>query len=189
MKSGSTDNGVFGAKLMWGYAPDFHGLLDEVPALHGLDLDQALRRTFPDLRYVWVRRRDRVRQAVSLWRAIQTWTWKAGDNDGPPHEPEYHRGAVDHLAAQLAEQDAAWKRFFAATPSQPLVLTYEDDLAHGVAGATAAVLRWLELPVPPGLQHVEAPTERQADSLSEAWVRRHGASQEPNFYNLSRLSA
>jgi LPS sulfotransferase NodH len=174
---GSTDNGVFGAKLMAGYAPDFHSLLDEIPDLRGLTLDEALRRTFPSLRYVWVRRRDRVRQAISLWRAIQTWTWKAGDNGAKPHPPEYHRGAVDHLVTQLGEQDAAWERFFAATPAQPLVLTYEDHLAHGVGGATAAVLSWLEVPVPPGVDLAQPPTERQADALSEAWLKRHAAPQ------------
>ncbi len=32
---------------------------------------------FPNLRYLTVTRRDKVRQAVSLWRALQTWSWSS----------------------------------------------------------------------------------------------------------------
>ena len=31
MEAGTTDNGVFGAKLMWGYFEDFASLLRNVP--------------------------------------------------------------------------------------------------------------------------------------------------------------
>src|SRR5688500_8623702 len=64
---GTTPNGVFGAKLMWDHvgrlgaelAPD-----RDTPPLELLD------ELFDRPRYVWVRRRDVVRQAVSLWRAM-----------------------------------------------------------------------------------------------------------------------
>ena len=31
---------------------------------------------FPNLRIIFVRRRDKVAQAVSLWKAIQTQQWR-----------------------------------------------------------------------------------------------------------------
>jgi LPS sulfotransferase NodH len=64
---GRTPNGVFGAKLMW----DHLGRLarDRPPR-------EALDELFDGPRYVWVRRGDVVRQAVSLWRAMQTQSWR-----------------------------------------------------------------------------------------------------------------
>ena len=43
---------------------------------------ELLERLFDRPRYVWVTRRDKVRQAISLWRALQTRAWRlehAGD--------------------------------------------------------------------------------------------------------------
>ena len=66
LAEGTTDNGVFAAKLMWTH------LLDLAERL-GRPADAALlREHFPDPRYVHVTRRDKIAQAVSLWRAVQT---------------------------------------------------------------------------------------------------------------------
>ena len=47
------------------------------PERRGLSLAEHLDSLFPNLRYVWVTRRDKVRQAVSLVKARQSTQWKA----------------------------------------------------------------------------------------------------------------
>ena len=73
LPEGTTPNGVFAAKVHW---HQFEYLARKLRAVHGggpiLDL---LRDTFPDLRYVFLTRRDKVRQAVSYYRAIETNIW------------------------------------------------------------------------------------------------------------------
>src|SRR5215208_481849 len=76
LEQGSTANGVFGAKLMWGYLGDFAQLLRGIDGAAGLPLPALLERVFPGLRYVRITRRDKVRQAVSLWKAVQTQAWR-----------------------------------------------------------------------------------------------------------------
>src|SRR5690348_4843448 len=77
-RAGTTPNGVFGAKVMWSYgAPVLAALGDS------------------DAHWVLVRRRDKLRQAISLWRAIQTRQWNAGD--AAAGEPVYSRVAIDAL--------------------------------------------------------------------------------------------
>src|SRR4051812_7686283 len=62
LEDGTTPNGVFGSKLMWGH-------LEDLLARLGPDtLEDRLGR----LDYVHVTREDKVAQAVSLWRAVQT---------------------------------------------------------------------------------------------------------------------
>src|SRR3712207_231070 len=62
LERGTTPNGVFGAKIMWGHVADF-------AALAGGEPPQLFEDAFgAPPRYVWVSRRDRVRQAVSLWK-------------------------------------------------------------------------------------------------------------------------
>ena len=72
--AGTTPNGVFGAKLMWGHVDHFVAYLRVLREHAGEPVPQMFAEVFPALRYVRVVRRDRLRQAVSLWRALQTAT-------------------------------------------------------------------------------------------------------------------
>ena len=75
-ESGTTANGVFGAKLMWGYFGEFVSLLRNIPRYRDIPLAELLPTVFPDLTFVRVVRANKVRQAVSLWKAVQTATWR-----------------------------------------------------------------------------------------------------------------
>jgi LPS sulfotransferase NodH len=174
---GTTPNGVFGAKLMWMHLGDFAEFAGRLPAYRGLALEELLPTVFPRPRYVWVTRRDKVRQAVSLWKAIQTEAWR-GDANPADHEPKYHQEALDHLVKMLADHDTNWESFFARAGIQPLVISYEDDLSRGAEGAVRRVLRHLDLSVPPSWR---APKHmsRQADERSEEWVAQYRERRSP----------
>jgi len=76
--AGTTGNGVFGAKLMWGTLDELVGKLGTVhPDLAGEDL-ALLNRAFGRTRFVHLRRDDVVAQAVSWLRAEQTNAWYVG---------------------------------------------------------------------------------------------------------------
>jgi LPS sulfotransferase NodH len=168
---GTTPNGVFGAKLMWGHLDDFARFAARLPAFRGLPVEDLLPAVFPRPRYVWVTRRDKVRQAVSLWKAIQTEAWR-GDKSQEGHEPVYHEAALDHLVRMLADHDTHWESFFSRTGIEPLVITYEDDLSEGPEQAVRRVLRHLDLSVPLGW-HAPVHMRRQADERSERWVAQY----------------
>ena len=84
IEAGTTPNGVFGAKLMWGYLGDFVSLLRNVPDYRDLPLAELLPAVFPDLTFVRVVRANKVRQAVSLWKAVQTATWREEEARATP---------------------------------------------------------------------------------------------------------
>ena len=164
LAEGTTDNGVFAAKLMWTH------LLDLAERL-GRPADAALlRERFPDPRYVHVTRRDKIAQAVSLWRAVQTRAWRAGavTENG---NAVYHAGAIGYLAGQLFDQDDAWRTWFSANGVEPLTIVYEE-LAGDTHAATSAVLDHLDV----GPAEVpDPPLRRQGDDRSARWVERYRA--------------
>jgi LPS sulfotransferase NodH len=84
---GSTTNGVFGAKVMYGYLPDLLGSLVELPGGRGLDDRSLLERVFPNLCCLWIWREDVVAQAVSWSKALQTNVWSVGDERAPAATP------------------------------------------------------------------------------------------------------
>jgi LPS sulfotransferase NodH len=170
LAEGTGPNGVWGGKLMWGHMWD---LLERAHDLDGVgaaaDLDQTLRALFgDDLRLIYVTRPDKVEQAVSLWRAVQTQTWRAGRGVSSD-DARYAFAGIDHLVGQLEEHDAQWRRWFEAHGRTPLQISY-DDLAADPQTAIGAVLRHLGLPA----DDVPAPaTERQGDARSRAWAQRY----------------
>ncbi|MBV9278904.1 MAG: hypothetical protein JOZ41_02370 [Chloroflexi bacterium] len=76
LREGTTPNGIFGVKVMATYVvEDVLGRLRRLPDRASLPAPALLTSVFPNLHYVHMRRRDRVRQAVSWVRAHQTGIW------------------------------------------------------------------------------------------------------------------
>jgi LPS sulfotransferase NodH len=169
-QNGTTDNGVFGAKLMWNQLDELKTLSCQLDEYAGLEPPELLVALFGDPRYVWVRRRDKVRQAISLWRALQTREWRASRDDEPepPPEPTYHFDALDHLVRWLSDQDESWGRYFAALGSPQLTISYEDELEEDQAGIVKQVLDHIDVELPPDWEPAPR-VARQADVINDEW--------------------
>jgi LPS sulfotransferase NodH len=173
LQQGTTPNGVFGAKLMWGYLGDFAQLLRGIDGMGGRPLPELLGRAFPGLRYVQITRQNKTRQAVSLWKAVQTQAWKreAGEEVKRSVELVFSFRAINYLVRLLTAHDASWDAYFLGLGYEPLKITYEE-LAESTDAVIRRVLADLGIPAPADLV-VEAPRlSVQADEVSEEWVRR-----------------
>ncbi len=173
LEQGTTDNGVFGAKLMWGYLGDFADLLRGMPGNAGLAVPDLLARIFPGVRYVRITRQDKIRQAVSLWKAVQTQAWREEERAGgaPAAEPVFSFRAINYLVRLLTAHDASWDAYFLGLGLEPLKVTYEE-LAEAPEPVVRRVLDALGIAAPQHLA-LDAPALRvQADERSEDWVRR-----------------
>jgi LPS sulfotransferase NodH len=72
-------------------------------------------------------RRDTTRQAVSLWKALQTQQWrKDSDEDVGGQGLRFSFAAVDHLKLRIDEHNAAWQDFFDGCGVEPMEVVYED---------------------------------------------------------------
>jgi LPS sulfotransferase NodH len=177
LDEGTTPNGVFGAKLMWGYLGDFAELLRGIDGMAGRSLPDLLSRAFPGLRYVQITRHDKVRQAVSLWKAVQTQAWQrdagASDDghDGRVLEPVFSFRAINYLMRQLTAHDASWDAYFLGLGYEPLKVTYEE-LAESTEDVVHSVLEHLGIAAPADLQIGPPRLSVQADEVSELWVAR-----------------
>lgn len=171
LQRGTGQNGVFGAKMMWNYFDDFRERLGELSGLEGRTFDAALDAVFPRLRIIFVRRRDKVAQAVSLWRALQTQQWR--NEVEPSHDElpaEYDYRALRYLVDQFHRWDNRWEDWFHATGRQPIRVIYEE-FVDSRAATVGRVLDALGLD-PPQPESQRGPMKRQADDRSRDWVSR-----------------
>jgi LPS sulfotransferase NodH len=170
---GTTPNGVFGAKLMFNQLDELHARAGGLPEFSGLEVAELLERLFRRPRYLWISRRDVVRQAVSMWKALQTRTWRAAedqtsDRDDTP-EPQYRFDAIDHLVRRFETEERGWQTFFSWHGIEPLIIVYEDELIADPEATVDRALEWLGVPRPRDARP-DAPTRKQSDTGSDDWV-------------------
>jgi LPS sulfotransferase NodH len=182
---GTTPNGVFGAKLMWGYFGDFISLLRNVPEYRDVALADLLATVFPNLSFVRVVRANKVRQAVSLWKAVQTASWRQEDSGsrddggdaystyarshGPPLQ--FHYRAISHLLDVILAEEASWDAFFEHSRIKPELVLYENFYAEYDL-ATRNIVERLGLQLPEGWQ-AKPRMKRQSTGLNDDWALRY----------------
>jgi LPS sulfotransferase NodH len=182
LQRGTTLNGVFGAKMMWNYLDDFRLRMAELPGLSGLSFNERLEAVFPGLQIIFMRRRDKVEQAVSLWKAIQTQQWRTESESGSEQVEadeapgvEYDYQAIEYLLNELHRWDARWEDWFHATGREPIRVFY-DEFTVSRAATIGRVLD--ALGIEPPVPEDKKPMRRQADDSSRDWVTRFRADSE-----------
>lgn len=171
LASGRTSNGVWGGKLMWNQTPLLVDWASGLPNRTGGDLKAAIRDVLGDVLLVHVSRQDRIAQAVSMWRAVQTQVWRGHATHEVDARAEYNADAIAHLHRILEDQEQQWARWFSEAGVEPLEVDYHE-LAADTTGQVARVLTALgldpRLAPPPALQ-------RQSNDRSNDWIERYRA--------------
>lgn len=182
IRATATANGAFGTKLFW---RQWDILVPRLIAKTGIAGDKPIREILPDLlmaglgsplKYVWLRRRNRVAQAISLYRAAHTGVWRsiAGRGDGDSvadRELPFDFRKISAILRRVEDEDLKWKSYFLAYRIAPLMLVYEE-FVENYERTIQGVLKFLDLPyedatiAPPKL-------ERQADDRSREWEERY----------------
>jgi trehalose 2-sulfotransferase len=171
LRKGTTENGVLGTKIMWAYFRDFVRLARRTPGLEDVRPCDVPGAVLPNLRvYVWIRRQDTTRQAVSLWKALQTQQWRRdSDEDAGGKGLRFSFAAVNHLKMRIDEHNAAWQGYFEECGVEPLKVVYEE-LIEDYEGTVLRLLDGIGVPVPENFVVEKPRMKQQADDLSEEWI-------------------
>lgn len=126
----STPNLVFGLKIMYPEMSELIRYLRLDPS-HGKSTDtELLEAVFPNLQYIYIYRRQKLRQAISLTKSQQSkiWHYKSSSSIRAYSDDlqfDVHR--IDrNLEAQIIRCELNWERFFYENNIKPLVIVYED---------------------------------------------------------------
>lgn len=141
----------------------------------GRDIN-VLRSAFPRLRCIYLTRQDKVRQAISKARAMQTNRWVIDPEKNASGEATFDPALIEQCLRSTTRAEALWSEFFQRNEIEPLSVTYED-LCADYAATVGRVLDFLRIR-PPRRFSLGAPTTvRQADATTEEWVARYAALQ------------
>jgi trehalose 2-sulfotransferase len=188
LEENTTANGVFGMVVMWSYLEQMLQMLQETAQCKNLSGSQLLAAVFERPKYVWLRRRDRVGQAVSWEIACQTGVWvqKRGEKPKCHRTPRFDFKAIDEWCRRIASHEAGWAHYFRDNQIEPLVLFYEDVVASHRAAAET-VLEFLKLPAPPGTEIPTPIVEKQPDQMSDEWAAAYRKLNREKKGKLARI--
>ena len=183
LQRGTTLNGVFGAKMMWNYLDDFKLRMAELPGLGDLSFNERLDAVFPRLKIIFIRRRDKVAQAVSLWKAIQTQQWRT-ESESDSEQVDSRRG-TRMSSTTTGPLSTCSTNCTGGTPTGRTGSTPQAGSRYGSSTTSSPLAgpppigRVLDaLGIDPPAPEGKKPMQRQADDLSKDWVARFRADSE-----------
>jgi LPS sulfotransferase NodH len=155
----TSKNGVFGLKA---HFPHFEAFLKQHP---------ALMEELAPVTYIYISRSDKIAQAVSMAKALQTGWWTSRMEEGPRPPLRYDREMIANCLAEVQQQDLNWRRWLDSHKISPFQVTY-NELTADTAGVVHSIVELLgaqddereEVDVPPA--------KKQGDETNEEWIER-----------------
>lgn len=171
----STPNGVFGTKFMYSYFRHARRVMEPYIDIARFSDYELVRYLLYEPRYIHLRRRDKLRQAISFYRANQTKVWGRWSTKANPSAPgvaEFDYEAIRRFYDRVRIDEQAWEQFFERNRIQPLELIYEE-MASSYAATVRKVLDYLGIREAATVAIGEPLTEKQSDELTDEWVNRY----------------
>jgi len=203
LRQGTTPNGVFGGKLIWQFHEDLIDRLRTIEGYEKLSTSEVLSNAFPNLRYLWTTRRDKVRQAISYWKALQTNAWfvyndsanlPKADNEeqtmsnlrmswrNPASDPIFNRKATDNPVFNYKaierlcigiEQDEVEIEQYCARLGIQPFKVVYEDFVDAYEETALQMLDYLQIPHSKDLVFGERKMQKLANEQSEEWLQRY----------------
>ena len=182
-EKGISENGVLGVKHSW---MTFHHstMTKELLELRGMEVGEMLNHEaaiadlLPNCKHIFLTRRNKIRQAVSWWKAIKDKVWhlekgESHQNEAAFYEEHYDFDALSSLVKEANLRECAIQAYFTEYNIIPLTLVYEDMIQDFPATIQRVVdylkIDYEELTVDDFFY------EKTANSGSEIWVQRFRA--------------
>jgi trehalose 2-sulfotransferase len=173
-KQTSPETGVFGVKFFWEHLERFYRIANEIDGVSELNLGfkEMLELFFGSPHYIYLARRNLLKQAVSLAKAIQSNHFQTID-DSPDTVVEgktsYDATLISQALMRILSETLLWENFFRQFDINPHRLWYEDlvnDRDKSIPGLLSFLKEHSEK-IP------EPHTKRLANKTNDDWYERY----------------
>ncbi|MEL7117896.1 MAG: Stf0 family sulfotransferase [Bacteroidota bacterium] len=189
-ENASTPNGVLGLKVN---APmkENDPLIRELAKIPGGTTDnpsnlEVWENAFPNHKHIFLTRRNKVKQAVSWWKAIVTNEWHRKMGEKREYDPkeiidQYNHDALKHLLLETGIRESKIQTLFDQGRITPLTIVYEDFIKN-YEQTVNDVINFLGLS--DESYSVKSPQyQKLADAISEEWMERFRVDLQKDWPN------
>lgn len=195
----STSNGVYGVRVLAGEYGSIECLVNRLrqfPQYAEMSLPEVIFAFFPNPKFIFLTRRNKVAQAVSWAKASQTRMYHSTQGavlaeqtavyhnavtipDSLP-EPTYAFEEIREFVQSIIMQEAAHQDLFSQLNIMPYTVVYEDYI-QDKAQTIEDILAFLDIPIPKGLNYPPHKIQKLADSVSDEWIQRYREELQQNW--------
>lgn len=186
---GMSDNGVFGVKISYNRQLFINTteMMKKLPGASQLKEDIDIwNNVFPNCKHIFMTRRNKIRLAVSWWRAIQSGEWHRKYGEKPMEvdlKDKYLFDAINQLYMESSMREAGIQDFFSKSNITPLTIVYEDFITN-YDKTIKDILDYLEINYNSELSIPAPYLEKIADKVSEEWVQRFREERQKGWTNI-----
>jgi LPS sulfotransferase NodH len=171
MTNQCNSHGMFAVKAMW---PAFESLFANLAMERGLPARDYAEMAFDslgELKVLFIRRKDKVRQSVSFEKAKQAGTWRKHKGELVADEAlVYSYSHILNSWNQIHEDESAWLKFF-ETHRLPYYEIWYEDMVEDPMGVIGAALKFLNV-VPNTDVHLQSRFQKLGGGINLDWAER-----------------
>lgn len=156
--------------------------LEAFPKFSGYSHAEKVRTFFPNMKFIYLTRRNKVEQAISWWKAAQNNHYHTTDHAKMPEtELVYDFDAITQLINEVIMQEAAHQDFLNKINVVLLTLVYEDYIQY-MRGTVQKIIDFLEIEADYTFQ--EPQLYKMADSITKEWAQRYRQELQDGWTNI-----
>ena len=171
---GTTRNGVFGIKIMMSYLDVIKDNLSCMRGLEEMSIVEMFNEVFTNPHYIYLERRDVLRQAISNLRSNQTHVTNVRTEEQyktlqeKNRDISYSRQRLDNILNAIEIQKRKWYKFFEDENIKPYKIYYED-FVDNYERIIYEILDYLKVS---HFGHLEPRSKyrKLSDSITEEWI-------------------
>lgn len=177
IQSRSTENKVFGGKIMWAHLKHLRAATLGTQPDSTTNADLIRQHFGNDVRCIWARRQDKLRQAISMWKAKQTKIYNSIQTTDTQHPtpaapPKYNFEEIKKILTRFEKEEAAWKNFFTENNFPHRAVTYETFVTR-YQEETRELVEFLGIDIPENFTVAPTTYTKLADSTNDDWYQRY----------------
>ncbi|NES84793.1 MAG: hypothetical protein F6K10_27155 [Moorea sp. SIO2B7] len=187
LEKGLSSNGIFGIKMHWWQMFDFLKIARQIPDFKDKQDLEILNAIFPNLKFIYIWRKDMVRQAISTVIALETNQWVKPNQSELEQEreneedlkqestttsPKFKPVKIYNWEKKFKDQNRRWREFFRDNHLDYYEVVYEDFL-KSFEQEIGNILDYLDIDKTLIKDKIEMPTKRQSNDLNKQWLQRY----------------
>lgn len=153
----STNNKIFGAKIHYHQLSNFNIKNSELNTL------------FNNPKYIFIRRKDKLDQAISLSKALQSRQWAISEGE-KLSDSEYSYNQIKNSLIRLDEEEKEWKTFFIKNNIKYFEIYYEDFIKD-MNQYLKDILSFLDIDYTT-IEKINPPIKKMRNKESKQWKER-----------------
>ncbi|HBY79490.1 MAG TPA: hypothetical protein DEG47_21395, partial [Cyanobacteria bacterium UBA11148] len=188
---GTSSNGIFGIKMHWEHFQMFLNLARKYLDFQGKTDLEILSLVFPNPRFIYIWRRDLVRQAVSTEIAYQTGNWVKQNKSvefnsrkklvfKPLNIYRYKQG--------LKVRNQRWKKFFDKNSVEVYEVVYEDFIEL-FEKTILEIVDFLDIQPVSSQNEIKISLQRQSNEINERWCQYYNYIPENMLRTYGKIRA